>query len=263
MSDSHGGAGSYLTHSLDPAEREEFEVHVRSCETCRKELLEFGETLSQLSVLSATAPPAALKASVMAAIGGVRALPPGEPQGTAVPDSAPVRTSGPAAEPSPVDELALRRQRRLTRVLSLAVAAMTVVALGLGAWAVSLVQRQAPVATSTVEAELLRAPDLEAHTVELKDGGTATILASRRLNRAMLSSPGLPALPAGRTYQLWTLAGPLTAPTRVSPDVLVSGGTVVKVWFTGPIAESDALAISTEAAGGASAPTDIQAAAAL
>jgi hypothetical protein len=162
-----------------------------------------------------------------------------------------------------VDELALRRQRRLTRVLSLAVAAMTVVALGLGAWAVSLVQRQAPVATSTVEAELLRAPDLEARTVELKDGGTATILASRRLNRAMLSSPGLPALPAGRTYQLWTLAGPLTAPTRVSPDVLVSGGTVVKVWFTGPIAESDALAISTEAAGGASAPTDIQAAAAL
>ncbi len=37
----------------------------------------------------------------------------------------------------------------------------------------------------------------------------------------------------------------------------------MKQWFTGPIAQSDALAISIEKAGGASAPTDVQGATAL
>ena len=49
----------------------------------------------------------------------------------------------------------------------------------------------------------------------------------------------------------WTLAGPLSAPTRVTPDALVSGGGSVNRWFTGPVGESDALAISIEDAGAA------------
>ena len=108
-----------------------------------------------------------------------------------------------------------------------------------------------------------RAPDLKAYTIVLKDGGTATFLASKSLNRAMFSSGDLPALTGDRTYELWTLAGPLSTPTRVTPDVLVSGGSPVKQWFTGPIAQSDALAISIERAGGATSPTDIQGATAL
>jgi anti-sigma-K factor RskA len=149
------------------------------------------------------------------------------------------------------------------RVLSLAVAAVTVVALVLGGWVVSLSQRPAPVASATLETELLRAPDLKAFTIDLKDGGKATFVASKSLNRAMFSSGDLPALGADKTYQLWTLAGPLTAPTRVTPDALVGGGAAVKQWFTGPIGQSDALAISIEQAGGASAPTDIQGATAF
>jgi len=115
----------------------------------------------------------------------------------------------------------------------------------------------------TAETELLRAPDLKAYTIDLKDGGKATILASKSLNRALLSSGDLPALTEGRTYQLWTLAGPLTSPTRVTPDALVAGGAVAKQWFTGPVAQSDALAISIEKAGGATSPTNVQGATAL
>ena len=79
----------------------------------------------------------------------------------------------------------------------------------------------------------------------------------------MFSSGDLPALTQDKTYELWTLAGPLASPTRVTPDALVSGGGAAKQWFTGPIAQSDALAISIEKAGGASSPTDIQGATAF
>jgi hypothetical protein len=266
MSEIHGAVGAYVMNALDGHELDEFEAHLADCATCQREVVEFRETATELSLLSRTPPPPALKDSVMAAIAGVRVLPPAE--GVVAPE--PVAEAAPRraldelpAEPvDSVDELAAGRQRRMTRVLSLAVAAVTVVALMLGGWVVSLSQRP-PVATATAETELLQAPDLRAYTIDLKDGGKATFVASRSLNRAMFSSGDLPALAPDQTYQLWTLAGPLTAPTRVTPDALVVGGTAVKQWFTGPVGESDALAISIEQAGGASAPTNIQGATAL
>jgi anti-sigma-K factor RskA len=258
MSEIHGAVGAYVLNALEGPELTQFEAHLAGCETCRREVVEFRETATELSLLSRTAPPPALKDSVMAAISGVRVLPPDEVAADAVPAHGPDQVLV-----TPTDELAVRRERRMTRLLTLAVAAVTVVALALGGWVVSLSQRQPSVAGMTAETELLRAADLTAYTIDLKDGGKATFLASKSLNRAMFSSRDLPALTSGRTYQLWTLAGPLTAPTRVTPDALLGGGGTVKQWFTGPVAQSDALAISIEQAGGASAPTDVQGATAL
>ena len=62
-----------------------------------------------------------------------------------------------AAPVTRVDELALRRQRRLTRVLSLAVAAALVVALGLGGWVVSRFGARPP-ADAELAARLARYP---------------------------------------------------------------------------------------------------------
>ena len=272
MSEIHGAVGAYVMNALDGPELEEFETHLADCATCQREVVEFRETATAMSLLSRTAPPPALKESVMAAIAGVRVLPPvdGVADAELVAEAAPRRALGEVPVETveaveavePVDELAVRRQRRITRVLSLAVAAVTVVALMLGGWVVSLSQRP-PVASATAETELLRAPDLKAFTVDLKDGGKATFIASKSLNKAMFSSGDLPALKENQTYQLWTLAGPLTAPTRVTPDALVGGGNAVKQWFTGPVAQSDALAISIEQAGGATAPTNVQGATAF
>jgi hypothetical protein len=266
MSEIHGAVGAYVMNALDGAELDEFETHLADCATCQREVIEFRETASEMSLLSRTAPPPALKESVMAAIAGVRVLPPEigavDPEPVQVVSEAAPRRALDGEPVEPVDELALRRQRRTTRLLSLAVAAVTVVALVLGGWVVSLSQRP-PVASATAETELLRAPDLKAYTIDLKDGGKATFIASKSLNKAMFSSGDLPALPGDETYQLWTLAGPLTAPTRVTPDALVGGGSAVKQWFTGPVAQSDALAISIEKAGGASAPTNVQGATAF
>jgi len=269
MSEIHGAVGAYVMNALDGAELDEFEAHLADCATCQREVIEFRETASEMSLLSRTAPPPALKDSVMAAIAGVRVLPPEdgrvdrEPV-SVVAEAAPRRAldAVPVEPAEPVDELVSRRQRRTTRLLSLAVAAVTVVALVLGGWVVSLSQRP-PVASATAETELLRAPDLKAYTIDLKDGGKATFIASKSLNKAMFSSGDLPALKEDETYQLWTLAGPLTAPTRVTPDALIGGGSAVKQWFTGPVAQSDALAISIEQAGGATAPTNIQGATAF
>lgn len=273
MSEIHGAVGAYVLNALDGHELEEFEAHLADCAICQREVVEFRETATELSLLSRTTPPPALKESVMAAIGGVRVLPPldgaMEAGLSGAPEDAPRRAiDGMPATPTdgmlatPTDELAVRRQRRMTRVMSLAVAAVTVVALALGGWVVSLSQRQPQVATVTAETELLRAPDLRAYTIDLKDGGKATFIASKSLNRAMFSSGDLPALKDDQTYQLWTLAGPLTSPTRVTPDALVGGG-AAKQWFTGPVAQSDALAISIEKSGGASSPTNIQGATSL
>lgn len=266
----HGATGSYALNALDASELEEFEAHLADCETCRLEVAEFRETAGELSRLSSAVPPPGLKASVMGAIREVRVLPPestsqATPDTRATPTNQPTELSVPAEQgprravpgAEPVDDLAVRRQRRMTRFLTLAVAAAMVVALSLGGWVVSLLQRPAPVASATAETQLLQAADLKAYTVDLKGGGKATFIASRSANRAMISSDDLPVLSAGQTYQLWTLGGPVTAPTRVSPDALLSGGKGVKQWFTGPIGESSGLGISIEQAGGAPAPTNV------
>jgi hypothetical protein len=266
MSEIHGAVGAYVLNALDGRELDEFEAHLADCAICQREVVELRETATELSLLSRTTPPPMLKESVMAAIAGVRVLPPEGSMAQEHPST--TSEAGPKRPlnellPVPIDELSVRRQQRMTRVLSLAVAAVTVVALTLGGWVVSLSQRQPQVASVSAETELLRAPDLKAYTIDLKDGGKATFIGSKSLNRAMFSSGDLPALKDDQTYQLWTLAGPLTSPTRVTPDALVGGRGAAKQWFTGPVAQSDALAISIEKSGGASSPTNIQGATAF
>ncbi|SDT30431.1 Anti-sigma-K factor RskA [Friedmanniella luteola] len=258
MSEIHGATGSYVLNALDASELEEFEAHLAVCPTCSREVVEFCETAAELSLLAATPPPPALKGSVLAAISGVRVLPPDVPAEDQTTTVDAVDETAPVVAAAPVDELALRRQRRITRVLSLAVAAALVVALGLGGWVVSLTQRETPVAASNLETELLNAPDVKGYSIPVAGGGQATFVASKSLNRALFSSGDLPALPADKTYQLWTLSGSLTEPGVIRADNLVSGGATAKSWLRGPVAESGALAISVEPAGGSAQPTDIR-----
>ena len=160
----------------------------------------------------------------MAAIGGVRVLPPEaparQPAAPVVAAAPPERPTGPrgtgsadagSAGAAPVDELALRRQRRLTRVLSLAVAAALVVALGLGAWVVDLTRREPPVAASTLETELLRAPDVKGYTISaerrrpghlrgLQEPGPGAVLQRRPAGPG--PGPDLPAVDAVGHAQL-------------------------------------------------------------
>jgi hypothetical protein len=128
--------------------------------------------------------------------------------------------AGPAEPGRPVDELALRRQQRRTRILSVLVAAVVAAALAMGGVVYGLVQaRQAQVAQQAAETELLTAPDVQTYSTTMKDGGQISFVVSRSLDRAMFIGKDLPAVGADKTYQLWTLEG-----QQAIPDNLVAGG---------------------------------------
>src|SRR4051812_35924215 len=83
MSDVHETVGSYVTDALDPAERAEFEQHLSSCANCWQEVGELRDTVAQLAELTSAAPPAALRASVLAVVRRTRPLPPDADPGAA------------------------------------------------------------------------------------------------------------------------------------------------------------------------------------
>jgi anti-sigma-K factor RskA len=248
MSEIHGATGSYVVHALDPAELDEFEAHLAVCPTCSQEVVEFCETAAQLSLLAAApAPPPALRDSVLASIAEVRPLPPLEEP------AEPARSTEALADEVVLDELALRRAARRTRVLTLAVAAVTVVALALGGVVFSLVQqRQAPVAAAQVDPSLLAAKDATIHSVTLKNGAQASFVDSKSQNRAVFVSGELPSPGTGNVYHLWTLKGK----DIVRPDNTLEGGTGKTQVFAGPVADSTQLAVNIEPAGSSpQAPT--------
>jgi anti-sigma-K factor RskA len=255
MSEIHGAVGSYVVNALDRDEREEFEAHLAVCPTCTREVQEFCETAAELSLLaSATPPPAALRSSILSAISEVRPLPPELLPPEPPAEIAAAQPSPPAAETvpaeRPIDELALRRQQRRTRILSVLVAAVVAASLALGGVVYGLVQaRQAQVAQQAAETELLTAPDVKTYTATMKDGGQVSFVVSRSLNRAMFVGKDLPAIGADRSYQLWTLEG-----KRAIPDNTVSGGGDRKEFFRQTLGGVTGLAVSVEAAGGAQQP---------
>ena len=249
MSEVHGAVGSYVVNALDPDEMDEFEAHLAVCPTCSREVQEFGETAAELSLLaSVTPPPAELRGSILAAISQVRSLPPEPPA-----ELAPVEAEAPApsqAQQRPVDELALRRQQRRTRILSVLVAAVMAAALALGGVVYGLVQsRQAQVAQQTAETELLTAPDVQTYSTTMKDGGQVSFVVSKSLNRAMFIGKDLPAVGTDKRYQLWTLEG-----ERAIADNLVPGGGDRQQFFRETLEGVTGLAVSIEDAGGAQQP---------
>jgi hypothetical protein len=270
MSEIHGATGSYVVSALDPDELDEFEAHLEVCPTCRQEVVEFCETAAELSLLAAAPPPPpALREAILSGITEVRQLPPdeGRPRRAMAEDEpqagpAPVPVAATAADldrggpREPVDELALRRASRRARVLSVLVAAVTVVALALGGVVYSLVRpHQAPVAGPSADTSLLAAPDAKIVGTTLKNGARVSFVVSKSQNRALFVGSDLPSPGPDKTYQLWTLQG-----QTITADNLVAGGTNVSQWFHGPVNESTNVAISIEPAGGSPQPTDIQAA---
>lgn len=267
MTDLHADVGSYVTDALEAEERGVFEAHLQGCEHCRREVAEFDETLVEFARVAATPPPTALRTAVLAGIREVRPLPPlgseHEPtQPTPIagirPVPGPRRRSAPPDWDQPLDELAHRRQGRRTRILTGAVAATLVIALGLGGWVFSLVQQQQALtaqqqlgaATAQRERALLSAADAR---VVSQTKGTAvySFVYSKQRNEALFLGTGLADPGAGRSYQLWTVraAGPV-------PNALVGGFGRTQTWLDGGVDAAAGFAVSIEPAGGSLSPTD-------
>jgi len=251
MSEIHAAVGSYVVHALDGPERAEFEAHLVGCASCRREVLELSEAAAQLTTLTEAPPPPALRSAILSAITEVRPLPPADPEHEG--EHLPRRALAVPDEPADAapDELALRRQRRATRLLAFAVAAALVVALAMGGWVVNLVQdRRALVAESALETQLQTAPDAKIYTEKMVNGAPVSFVVSKSLNQALFIAHNLPDPGTGKTYQLWTLETRGEKPNRV-----FSGGTIRKTWFDGGITTASGVAVTIEPAGGSSSPT--------
>ncbi|MET9955062.1 anti-sigma factor [Streptomyces sp. NPDC006339] len=233
-SDVHTLAAAYALGALDADERQQFTAHLQECEACRQEAAEFEATAARLAAAASRTPPAALKPAVMAAVDDVRQSPPR------------VVATAPAA--SFLDAL---RRRAVPLALAASVAAAALG--GVAAWQTQQGRelrdraRQAEQSLDTIST-VLAAPDARTVHGKTANGALTTVVSSAGHNAAVFSTSGLPAPPAGTTYQLW-----LDHDGTMRPAGFVEGdGTVL---IEGSPADAAAVGLTVEPAGGSPRPT--------
>lgn len=240
--DIHTLSGAYAVDGVDDAERVRFEQHLLVCADCRAEVASLRAASSELSRLGDAAPPARLRDDVMARIRTTRPLPPG------VDEAAPSATAEPHAGPSGDDELGRRRRARAGRWLA---AAAAVVVLGGGGAVAAWQPWQQSQQQVTVASQVLHAPDAQRSEKQLPAGGTATLVRSEEVGRAVLLTHELPAPPEGKVYELWlqTPAGDM------EPAGLLSKQGQQTFVLKGDAAAAVGAGITIEPAGGSPKPT--------
>ncbi|MFK3731361.1 anti-sigma factor domain-containing protein [Streptomyces sp. NPDC088090] len=232
--DTHTLVAAYALGALDETERKDFDAHLRACEACRQEAAEFRATTARLAAAVAQPPPPAAKAQVLAAIEGVRQLPP--------------RTPAPGTAPALVGVL---RRRAVPLALAASVAAAALG--GVAVWQTQNgrdLEQQARQAQRQLDAvsAVLAAPDARTAHGKAANGALTTVVSSARQNRAVFTAAGLPAPGTGKTYQLW-----LDHDGTMRPAGLIDhDGTVP---LTGDPAGAGAVGLTLEPAGGSSQPT--------
>ncbi|QFG20916.1 anti-sigma factor [Actinomadura sp. WMMB 499] len=227
--DLHDLGGAYALDALEETERRRFERHLDRCPSCAEEVRGLRETTSRLAVAAARRPPDRLRERVLAEIGRTRQLPP-----------------RPARRPRAV---------RTRHSPWLVAAACLVLAVLGGTFAVrSHQEAEQAQALNRRIAAVLAAPDARTSTAPVPGSapGSVTVVASRSLNRAVVTTHGLAPVPGDRTYQLWLLGreAPLPSallaapPGEPSPPVITSG-----------LAGIRTIGLTVEPAGGSARPS--------
>ncbi|GAB3775543.1 anti-sigma-K factor RskA [Nocardioides ginsengisegetis] len=236
MIDIHALSGAYAIDALDDIERAQFERHLAVCADCQAEVDSLREASALLPETTMAAPPEGLRARVLADITAIRPLPP---------------LTGTNLEPAdaPANVVPLRRPLR-RRLTGLVAAAAAVAAIGTGAvwqpWHDSTSQTQLSAAD-----RIRNAPDAVTVTQRV-DGGQATVIASKSLNQLLVSTEGLPPLPAGKVYEMWLQdadEGMVPVPGGL---MTAADATVV---LDGNLANALGAGITVEPAGGSHVPT--------
>jgi len=238
MSDAelHALTGAYALNALDEQEAAAFARHLTSCEACTQEVGELQATAVRLARAVAETPPPEMRRRVMAAVGEAQQIP--APPGTVVP---------------------LRPRPRPYALPYLAAAACLVVAAAGGGLALQArhqadQQRAAAAraqAQTTRLAALMSAPDATLKAGAVRGGGTATLVASRRLNQAALVYHGLGELTGGRVYEMWYSVNGSMVPAGLLADGHLDGATLL----TGGLQGAAAVGVTVERAGGSPKPT--------
>jgi anti-sigma-K factor RskA len=216
--DTHDLTAAYALHALDAEEREAYEEHLAQCARCRDELAELQESAAALAwAVDAPAPPPALRARLLdeASAGRENVVP-------------------------------LRARARRTWQAAAAVAAC--VAVGLGVWAATL--HDSLGTARAHESALQIVADPASHKVSLK--GKRGMVAVGSNGVGVLVVDGLPAAPAGKTYEAWVIP-PGGKPQRAGTFDGGAGMTMVKLGMR--VAPGSTIAATVERHGGVDAPT--------
>jgi anti-sigma-K factor RskA len=233
--DLHGLAGPYALDALDDNERAVFEEHLASCPDCADEVGSLRSAAAELSHVTATAPPPALRADVLSSISRQRPLPP-------LTDNV----------------IALRRPRAGRSAWQVLAAACAIVAIIAGVWGYQqhrLADRRATTAQQSQLVQLLSAPDVRAVTGRV-GGGQATLVYSKSEGKAVLVGQGIPAPPPGKAYQLWMISEQNGTPTFTSAGTFAPDSSgQVRTYASGDLANTSQMGVTVEPAGGSNQPT--------
>jgi anti-sigma-K factor RskA len=132
------------------------------------------------------------------------------------------------------------------------VAAATAAILAIGGFAVWRSTDSGSTTPPTVAEQVRSAPDAKTSSdVALPGGGTATVVRSPSLGKAVVITSDLPSAPAGKVYQLW-----LQDPSGhfTSAGLMDASGDQTVV-LQGDAADAQAAGITIEPAGGSEQPT--------
>ena len=254
--DIHGLVGAYVVDGVDDVERARFEAHLASCSECRDEVAGLRAAASELTSMTLATPPSSLRASVLRDISSVRPLPPRVPpeQGSEPePAASPTALSEAPAVPTPVAPPSLesrraeRSRRAPLRQWLVGVAAAAVLATGGLAWHPWSSDTNTVQLTATQQ--VLQAKDAQRFEAKV-DSGTATIVRSPSLKKAVIVTADMPAAPDGKVYELWLQQG-----TDMVRAGLMPGGPSNTVLLQGDAATAAGVGITVEPGGGSETPT--------
>ena len=249
--DLHTLTGSYAVDALPPDELDEFERHLTHCGSCASEVRGLRETAARLALAVAEQPPAQMRAQVLAAAERTRQLPP-------ITSERPSR-GGPRSIRSARSARAARRVW-IPRISVVAAAASVALAVVFG-----VSQSNTSSRLSTLENQLsaarvhnqqvdsvLAQGDLRLVSNKTSVGGQVSAIVSPSAARLVVVTSGLPALPAGKVYELWLLGPSVAQPS----GLLTAGqhGRTVPVVATGYV-KGYKLGVTVEPAGGTLKPT--------
>jgi anti-sigma-K factor RskA len=251
--DQHTLAGPYALDALPERDRARFERHLAACQACAQEVRGLREAAARLAAATATAPPARLREQVLARVARTRQVPPvQEPAGPAVLRGLRPRR-GAARRVGLITSRRLGARGPVAVALSGALLVALAAAVVFGVIALTVQHRLSQAEQRDhLLAAVLTAPDAKMMTAPVTGGGSATIIMSHRAHALAFSSAGLPALPAGKSYELWLMGPPRDRSAAMLPRA--AHGMTPPVVATG-LQAGDKIELTVEPSGGAPRPT--------
>ncbi len=233
--DLHSLTGAYALDALEGgAESERFARHLDRCSSCASEVRGFREVATELAFAATATPPPGLRDQVLAAAARTRQLPP--------------EASSHA-----------RPRRAAARVpwvpwLSGVVATAAVVIAVLFGFSQAHTEQELNQARAQNQAIalVLSSPRVKLLSQATTEGGVATVVLAADTHRLVVTTSGLPALPAGKVYQLWLIGQQKIVSAGLLPSA--TSGQTAPVMASG-VVSGDKLGLTVEPAPGSPQPT--------